>query len=303
VVTSGALRLLDDEELAAICAHELGHLTEGRGAHLLRSLAIVALLPLAFVQPIGALLQGRFSEPLVGSWSRAASPSPSRSSRALALRVALHHFEHRADAIAHAHEGASGAYVPRAREAPSREPPSRSPSRAIRHRRPSLLRRMFARDVHGSFAEARGRARRHAAARLEAARPRLRHFAALLLGATLFVFGFATLLLFPVHLGSACCPPAEPTLELSIALDSRPLHQLDPSRGAASPARSRSKRRSVLEHAALALATDWPPTLAAARRHPDRPRPPRRSRRHPRPRRAPLRRRTPRHRRRPRPLP
>lgn len=53
--TDGALRVLDDAELEAICAHEIGHLRETPGMRGIRSLATFLLFPLAALQPIVGL--------------------------------------------------------------------------------------------------------------------------------------------------------------------------------------------------------------------------------------------------------
>jgi Zn-dependent protease with chaperone function len=52
--TDGALAHLSDAELEAICAHELGHLAEGRSALLARALTPAAFAPLVLIVPLCA---------------------------------------------------------------------------------------------------------------------------------------------------------------------------------------------------------------------------------------------------------
>ena len=55
IFTDKLLETLSREETKAICAHELGHLSESRGVILVRGLAAFAFYPLIFVRPLGAL--------------------------------------------------------------------------------------------------------------------------------------------------------------------------------------------------------------------------------------------------------
>ncbi len=50
--TERILELLTDEEVAAICAHELAHLTESRAARYSRSIQLLAFLPWIFFNPL-----------------------------------------------------------------------------------------------------------------------------------------------------------------------------------------------------------------------------------------------------------
>jgi Zn-dependent protease with chaperone function len=53
LVSEDALAVLDDDELAALCGHELGHLSESRGTRLARALPGLTLLSLPALQPLG----------------------------------------------------------------------------------------------------------------------------------------------------------------------------------------------------------------------------------------------------------
>jgi Zn-dependent protease with chaperone function len=100
--TDEAIQNLRDEELAAVCAHELGHLSESRGTAAVRLFAIFALyLPLAFAKPLLADGNpGRFGAAMLGSYA----------SLFLVRRV-FRRMEVRADKAAHAHEGDKGTYA------------------------------------------------------------------------------------------------------------------------------------------------------------------------------------------------
>jgi len=52
VFTDRLLEIMPDEEVAAICAHEFGHLTESRGTLLLRLVRVWAFLPWVFLNPL-----------------------------------------------------------------------------------------------------------------------------------------------------------------------------------------------------------------------------------------------------------
>ncbi|HEY1788895.1 MAG TPA: M48 family metalloprotease [Verrucomicrobiae bacterium] len=54
IFTSRLLEVLNDEEIGAICAHELAHLSESRGARFRRSIAIMAVFPWIFLNPLYA---------------------------------------------------------------------------------------------------------------------------------------------------------------------------------------------------------------------------------------------------------
>ena len=51
IFSEGLLRTHPDEEVAAICAHELAHLTETRGTHRARLLASLTFFPFIFLRP------------------------------------------------------------------------------------------------------------------------------------------------------------------------------------------------------------------------------------------------------------
>lgn len=105
--TEDAVASLDDAELDAIAAHELGHLGEPAPVVLARSLGIVALFPIALVRPVRA----------------ATADDPFGSILGVLLLVLLalvvsrivahvaRRMEERADAVAHAHEEDPGAYA------------------------------------------------------------------------------------------------------------------------------------------------------------------------------------------------
>ncbi|NOY90362.1 MAG: M48 family metalloprotease [Deltaproteobacteria bacterium] len=99
--TSRALEVLDDDELAAITAHELGHLSESRRVRSLRILRLMLFLPLCAARPIAgefgigtvALLIAGFLFSMV------------------ALGRTTRRMESRADHVAHAHQGDAGTYA------------------------------------------------------------------------------------------------------------------------------------------------------------------------------------------------
>ena len=95
------LEVMSDEEIAAICAHELGHLTESRGTLLLRLVRGMAFLPWIFIVPFlhtfGAL---GFYLPLL------ATLLVPRATAAFVQRL-----ETRADRIAMANEADGGVYA------------------------------------------------------------------------------------------------------------------------------------------------------------------------------------------------
>jgi Zn-dependent protease with chaperone function len=54
--TNRLLEILSDEEIAAICAHELAHLTESKGARFSRSIRILTFYPWVFFRPLSHAL-------------------------------------------------------------------------------------------------------------------------------------------------------------------------------------------------------------------------------------------------------
>jgi Zn-dependent protease with chaperone function len=101
VFTRGALRLLDDEQLATVAAHEIGHLSEPLRVKAVRTLAAWALLALATAAPVYrtygwpglSLLYFGFLAVVVG------------------LRMLARRMEVRADAIGRGQEGEAGVYA------------------------------------------------------------------------------------------------------------------------------------------------------------------------------------------------
>lgn len=101
IFTRRLLEELDEEELSAICAHELGHLSESRGVRALRLLASMAFFPLLLLRPVieHAGLNGLVLVALA-----------SLLLKRLALRTA-HGMEKRADGIASQSEAVPGVYA------------------------------------------------------------------------------------------------------------------------------------------------------------------------------------------------
>jgi Zn-dependent protease with chaperone function len=100
-VTDTALDSLADEELVAICVHELAHLTEPRRIHLLRLAAQFAWLPLFLVGPLSGAL-GSAGYPLALGSTLIAH---------LLVRRMVLAMEVRADAAGKSHEGEAGTYA------------------------------------------------------------------------------------------------------------------------------------------------------------------------------------------------
>jgi Zn-dependent protease with chaperone function len=99
--TDRVLTLCDDEELAAICAHELGHLTESRLTVLGRTLGIWILLPLLAAKP------------MIGSYGLLAYfwVYVLFLGGCLLLGRLTHRMEVRADAVGAMHQGEPGTYA------------------------------------------------------------------------------------------------------------------------------------------------------------------------------------------------
>ncbi len=101
-VTDTALNACADEELGAVCSHELAHLNEPRRIHFARLAGQFAWLPLFLLGPLqGALGAGRGL--LVGAGGCLLA-------HVLVRRMVLA-LEKRADVAAKAHEGEPGAYA------------------------------------------------------------------------------------------------------------------------------------------------------------------------------------------------
>jgi Zn-dependent protease with chaperone function len=101
IFTRGLLQILDDEELAAVCAHELGHLGEPRLVSIARVLPVFFTIPIA----IGFQVVTAF-----GITVYVALVVVVLLALVLVRRLA-HRLEHGADRVAQAHEGASGTYA------------------------------------------------------------------------------------------------------------------------------------------------------------------------------------------------
>jgi Zn-dependent protease with chaperone function len=100
--TDEALQNLPDDELAAVCAHELGHLSEGRGTIIVRLFAILALyVPLALAKPLlHGGNPGRFAMTFLGCYASL-----------ILVRRFFRRMEVRADKAARDHEGDAGTYA------------------------------------------------------------------------------------------------------------------------------------------------------------------------------------------------
>lgn len=99
--TGRLLQMCSDEEVAAICAHELAHLTESKAARVQRSIGLLTLMPWLLFKPVIFT----FGVPgfLVLLLLTVSAPKVSKKiSRKL---------ESRADLIAKSNEGESGAYT------------------------------------------------------------------------------------------------------------------------------------------------------------------------------------------------
>jgi Zn-dependent protease with chaperone function len=95
------VELLSDEEIAAVCAHELAHLTESRSQHYSRYVVWLTFLPWIFFNPvIHALGMPGFLALTLGSL---VAPFDHR--------IISHKLEVRADQIARAQEPDSGTYA------------------------------------------------------------------------------------------------------------------------------------------------------------------------------------------------
>jgi len=99
--TERALGVLDDDEVAAICAHELGHLAEPRLLHVIRCLEPYLLLPLGALPLVMTSFGARGTAAMVGAIIIAS----------FACRRFRRGREERADRVAHAHQGEAGVYA------------------------------------------------------------------------------------------------------------------------------------------------------------------------------------------------
>ncbi len=102
VVTRGAARHLNDEELTAICQHELAHLTEGGPVVVLRAIGPVVLsAAIVLLRPLASTW---------GLWGGLADIAGALAVLTI-LRVVLRRQETRADEAGRHHEGDPGAYA------------------------------------------------------------------------------------------------------------------------------------------------------------------------------------------------
>ena len=99
--TERALGVLDDDEVAAICAHELGHLAEPRLLHVIRCLEPYLLLPLGALPLVMTSFGARGTAAMVGAIIIAS----------FACRRFRRGREEHADRVAHAHQGEAGVYA------------------------------------------------------------------------------------------------------------------------------------------------------------------------------------------------
>jgi Zn-dependent protease with chaperone function len=101
LVSERLVKLLPDDEIGAICAHELAHLTEKRSEHWRRYLIWLTFLPWIFVHPV----IHRFNAPGFFTLIAITFFAP-KLTRFLSVKL-----EARADSIAHANESGTGVYA------------------------------------------------------------------------------------------------------------------------------------------------------------------------------------------------
>jgi len=101
--TERLLEICPNDEVAAVCAHELGHLTESRMSHFRHYLGWLAILPWIFVKP----LVNEFHSAAIGALALN-SILVRRSLRAARRKLKP---ESRADAIAKSNESSPGVYA------------------------------------------------------------------------------------------------------------------------------------------------------------------------------------------------
>jgi Zn-dependent protease with chaperone function len=130
---------LDDEELAAVAAHELGHLAEGEAMQGRRFLSIASFYPMVLVRPLWALL----------GWSALFVLLIPRIIVALFNRRLARHGEEHADGVAHEHtnEGVYARALERLHEA-NAMPAALGPGRRAH---PDLYDRMLKAGVTPSY--------------------------------------------------------------------------------------------------------------------------------------------------------
>lgn len=96
LITEGAAEALSDEELAAVCAHEFGHLSEPKGVIAARILTTLSPLPAIFIKPALHLWSGAGC--IVIGVAMILTSRVTRNFR--------HRMEKRADSVATGHQGA-----------------------------------------------------------------------------------------------------------------------------------------------------------------------------------------------------
>jgi len=99
--TSRALEVLDEDEIAAVTAHELGHLTESKAVTRTRILRLALVFPPCAARPLAGEL---------GPWTVALLIVGFLIMDRMVGRIARR-MESRADELAHTHEGDSGTYA------------------------------------------------------------------------------------------------------------------------------------------------------------------------------------------------
>ncbi len=65
IFSSTLLKELSDDQISAICAHELGHLTESRAVRWTRQINALLLFPLVFMYPVESLTHSMFLYPVI----------------------------------------------------------------------------------------------------------------------------------------------------------------------------------------------------------------------------------------------
>ncbi len=103
IFTRELLRQLNDDQIAAVCAHELGHLTESRAVRLARQMNALLFYPLVFINPVTSLMHNDFLFPVI--WV----------TLALGIKILMarlgRRMEVRADAIARAQQVQPAVYA------------------------------------------------------------------------------------------------------------------------------------------------------------------------------------------------
>lgn len=110
VFTEGALSVLSDDEIGAIAAHELGHLTESHGVGVLRALpGVLLVLAAAAERPLASAFASLGTIGYLAAVLAALLPVVLFAR--ILVRPLASRMEKRADAVAHLHEDAEGLYA------------------------------------------------------------------------------------------------------------------------------------------------------------------------------------------------